>query len=224
LNLPIPNEEVMNSIEQLFPQINKMRSLLTDPELTSMRLVVNPEKMVIKQTQRTFTYLNLYGYSTDLVICNRLIPEGVTDHYFDYWKRNQELYYKEIEERFAPLPVFSLPLQEQEVVGLDMLKKTADKLYGDRDPTQIFYRGKAHNFEKVDGQYLLSFDFPYTRKEDISLTKNNDELIIQVGAYRRNIVLPKSIVNLSVKGAKMEDKKLVIRFAAEESNLQKPAK
>jgi arsenite/tail-anchored protein-transporting ATPase len=221
LNVPIPDEEVMNSIEQLFPQINKMRSLLTNPDITSMRLVVNPEKMVIKQTQRTFTYLNLYGYSTDLVICNRLIPDRVTDHYFDYWKRNQELYYKEIEERFAPLPILSLPLQEQEVVGLEMLQKTAAKLYGDRDPTQIFHRGQVHNFDKVDGQYLLSFDFPYTQKEDISLTKNNDELIIQVGRYRRNVILPKSIANLPVQGAKMENKKLVIRFAAEVSNRKK---
>lgn len=215
LNLPIPDEEVLNSIEQLFPQINKMRDILTNPEINSIRLVVNPEKMVIKQTQRTFTYLNLYGYSTDMVICNRLIPDSVTDHYFDYWKSNQEQYYKEIEERFAPLPILSLPLLEKEVVGLDMLKKTGSELYGDRDPTQIFYRGKAHKFDKVGGQYVLSFDFPYTRKEDISILRNNDELIVQVGAYRRNIVLPRAIVNLPVKEAKLEDKKLVIRFESD---------
>lgn len=221
MNLPIPDEEVMDSVQQLFPQISKMRSLLTDAEITSIRLVMNPEKMVIKQTQRTFTYLNLYGYSTDLVICNRLIPDRITDHYFDYWKTNQTQYYKEIEERFAPLPVLSLPLLEQEVVGLDMLRKTAKELYGDRNPTEIFYHGKTHNFDKQDGQYVLSFDFPYTRKEEISLTKNSDELIIQVGSYRRNIILPRAVMNLRVKGAKLEDKKLVIRFAAGDSNPKK---
>jgi arsenite/tail-anchored protein-transporting ATPase len=218
LNVPIPDEEVMNSIQELFPQINKMRTVLTDPEVTSIRLVVNPEKMVIKQTQRTFTYLNLYGYSTDLVICNRLIPDRVMDHYFDFWKTNQGQNLKEIEERFAPLPVLVLPLMEKEVVGLDMLKKTADKLFTNRDPTEVFYRGKVHKFEKVDGQYLLSFDFPYTRKEEISLIRDNDELIIQVGALRRNIILPKTIVNLPVKEAKLENKKLIIRFAAEEDH------
>jgi arsenite-transporting ATPase len=223
LNLPIPDEEVMESIQQLFPQINKMRSLLTDPEVNSIRLVVNPEKMVIKQTQRTFTYLNLYGYSTDLVICNRLIPDSVTDHYFDYWKTNQVQYYKEIEERFAPLPILSLPLLEQEVVGLDMLRKTASALYGDRDPTEIFYRGKAHNFDKDGGEYVLSFDFPYTRKEEISLIRNSDEIVIQVGAYRRNIVLPRAIVNLPVKEAKLENKKLVIRFTADDKGRKKRA-
>ena len=221
LNMPIPDEQVMDSIQQLFPQINQMRSLLTDPDITSIRLVLNPEKMVIKQTQRTFTYLNLYGYSTDMVICNRLIPERVTDHYFDYWKMNQAQYYKEIEERFAPLPVFSLPLLEQEVVGIEMLRKTAKELYEDKNPIEIFYHGKAHYFNKEDGQYVLSFDFPYTRKEEISLIKNNDELVVQVGAYRRNIVLPKTIVNLPVEGAKLEDKKLVIRFGAGDKNPKK---
>ncbi|MDO8715850.1 MAG: ArsA-related P-loop ATPase, partial [Dehalococcoidales bacterium] len=208
-------------VQQLFPQITKMRSLLTDPEITSIRLVTNPEKMVIKQTQRTFTYLNLYGYSTDLVICNRLIPAQVTDHYFDYWKTNQEQYSKEIEERFAPLPVLTLPLLEQEVVGLTMLNRTAKELYGDRNPTEVFYYGKAHNFDKEDGQYVLSFDFPYTKKEEISLVRNSDELIIQVGKYRRNIILPRSIANLPIKGAKMEDKKLVIRFTAGDSSRKK---
>jgi arsenite/tail-anchored protein-transporting ATPase len=222
LNVPIPDEEVLDSIQSLFPQINKMRSLLTDPEITSIRLVMNPEKMVIKQTQRTFTYLNLYGYATDLVICNRLIPPGVTDHYFDYWKANQEQYFKEIEERFAPLPVLSLPLLEQEVVGLDMLRKTAQSLYGDRNPVDIFYKGKAHVFEKIEGQYILSFDFPYTKKEDISIIKNGDEMIVQVGRYRRNIILPRAIVNLAVKSAKLEDKKLVIRFESEKSDSTKP--
>jgi arsenite-transporting ATPase len=189
-----------------------------------MRLVVNPEKMVIKQTQRTLTYLNLYGYSTDLVICNRLIPDGVTDHYFDYWKNNQGQYIKEIEERFAPLPVLNLPLLEQEVVGLEMLRKTARELYDSRNPLEIFHPGKVHSFDKENGEYMLSFDFPYTRKEEISLARNNDELIIQVGTYRRNIILPRTIVNLPVKGAKLESRKLVIRFAAEDERPNKQDK
>ncbi len=216
LNVPVPDEEVMDSIQQLFPQLNKMRSLLSDSAVTSMRLVVNPEKMVIKQTQRTFTYLNLYGYSTDLVVCNRLIPDSVSDHYFDYWKANQQQYFQEISERFAPLPVLTLPLMEQEVVGLDMLKKTSRVLYKDHDPTEIFYHGKAHDFDKKDGHYVLSFDFPYSRKEEISLIRNNDELIIQVGAYRRNVALPRAVANLEVNSARFEAGRLVVRFNAAE--------
>jgi arsenite-transporting ATPase len=216
INVPIPGEEVLDAVEQLFPQLETMRTILTDPAKTSIRLVLNPEKMVIKETQRTFTYLNLYGYTTDLVICNRLIPEEVNDHYFDFWKTNQEQYYRDIEERFAPLPVIGLPLLKQEVVGMDMLRQTARVLYGDRDPTQMFYVGRTQNFEKVNGQYLLSFDFPYTTKDDIDLSRNGDELIISLGPYRRNIVLPRSIVNLKVAGAKFESGKLVVRFGSEE--------
>ncbi len=216
INVPLPGEEVLDAVEHLFPQLEAMRTILTDPARTSIRLVLNPEKMVIKETQRTFTYLNLYGYGTDLVICNRLIPKEVTDHYFDFWKTNQEQYYKDIEERFAPLLVIGLPLLEQEVVGMDMLKETARELYADRDPTQIFYAGKAQNFEKVKGQYLLSFDFPYTTKEEIDLSRNGDELIIRLGAYRRNIILPRSIVNLKVAGAKFEGGKLVVSFGSQE--------
>jgi arsenite-transporting ATPase len=212
---PIPDEEVLDSIEQLFPQLDEMRSILTDPEETSIRLVVNPEKMVIKETQRTYTYLNLYGYATDLVVCNRLIPEQVTDHYFDFWKANQKQYYKEIEERFAPLPVLSLPLLDQEVVGAERLRRTAEQLFGDRDPNQIFHHGETQTFEKVNGQYLLRFDFPYSSKKDIDLTRNGDELIIMLGAYRRNIFLPRSIVPLPVKSARFEKGQLVIRFGDE---------
>jgi arsenite-transporting ATPase len=147
-----------------------------------------------------------------------LIPQSVTDKYFEYWKTNQEQYYREIEERFAPLPILSLPLMEREVVGIDMLRKTSRELYKDRDPMEIFYSGKTHSFIKKNGQYLLSFDFPYTSKEEISLIKNNDELIVQVGAFRRNINLPKAIAALSVKGAKMENGKLIIKFTAQDND------
>ena len=215
LNMPFPDDEVFDSIQDLFGQLDHMHTLLTDPKKTSIRLVLNPEKMVIKETQRTFTYLNLYGYFTDLIICNRFLPEKVVDHYFDYWKANQEQYYHSIEESFAPLPILTIPLMEREVVGLDMLRAVADKLYHDHDPTNIFYHGKAHYIEKENGYYTLSFNLPYTSKDEVSLMRNGDELIIHIGAYKRNIILPRTLVNLPVKGAKFENKKLVIRFEDE---------
>ncbi len=221
LSMPVPDEEFFDSIQSLFPQLDSMRTLLTDPEKTSVRLVLNPEKMVIKETQRTFTYLNLYGYFTDLVICNRFIPESVTDHYFDYWKINQEQYYHTIEECFAPLPILTIPLMEQEVVGLDMLRSVADKLYGEHDPIEFFYRGKAQYIEKEDGSYILSFDLPYTSKEEISLMRSGDELIIRIGSYKRNIILPRTLVNLQAKRAKFENQKLVIRFEEESGQGEK---
>jgi arsenite-transporting ATPase len=147
-----------------------------------------------------------------MIVCNRFIPESVTDNYFHYWKENQEKYYRTIEERFAPLTVFTVPLMEQEVVGLDMLRAMAQELFRERDPNEFFQRGDALQIEKKDGRYTLSFTLPYTSKEDISLVKSGDELIVHVGTYRRIIALPRALVKMPVKGAKFDDKRLVIKF------------
>lgn len=212
LNIPLPGDKVFQSAERLFEELVRMRALLTDPEKASVRIVVNPERMVIKEAQRTFTYLNLYGYTTDLIICNRLIPEEVSDRYFDSWKESQTRHYQVIEECFAPLPILSVPLLEQEVVGMPMLKVMAQALYGDRDPAQLFYHGQAQDIEREDGYYVLTLSLPFVTKSDVSLVRNGDELLVQVGSYRRNIILPRTLVGLPVEEAKFEDEGLRIRF------------
>lgn len=212
IDVPLPDESVFESMQTLFPQLTAMRGLLTDPEKTSVRLVVNPEKMVIKETQRSFTYLNLYGYFTDLIVCNRFIPARVSDPYFVYWKKNQEEYFREIEERFAPLPIFTVPLMEREVVGLDMLRLVAEKLFNEHNPNEFFYRGKVHEIEKDNGEYRLIFELPHTMKQDISVVKTGDEVIIRVGAFRRNVILPRTLAGLDVKRARFEAERLVISF------------
>ncbi len=217
LNVPVPGEDVFDAAQDLFKELDKMRTLLTDPALTSIRLVLNPEKMVIKETQRTFTYLNLYGYATDAIICNRFIPANVTDHYFDRWKANQAEYLRTIEERFAPLPILLMPLMDREIVGLDMLRLVGDELYGSRDPAQIFFRGKPHQIEKMNKHYNLSFDLPNISREDIALVRNGDELVVSVGSYRRNIILPRTLANLAVAGARFENNRLVIRFGGDDT-------
>ncbi len=131
MDMPLPDSEVFASIEKLYSELDKIRALLTDAEKTSVRLVVDPEKMVIKEAQRTFTYLNLYGYVTDLIICNRLIPEVVKDHYIQAWKDSQRKHRQLISECFAPLPISDVPLMEQEVVGIPMLQAMAEALYGE---------------------------------------------------------------------------------------------
>jgi len=212
LSIPLPGDEVFQSAERLFEELVRMRALLTDPEKASVRIVVNPERIVIKEAQRTFTYLNLYGYTTDLIICNRLIPEEVSDRYFDSWKESQARHYQVIEECFAPLPILSVPLLEQEVVGMPMLKVMAQALYGDRDPAQLFYHGQAQDIEREDGYYVLTLSLPFVTKSDVSLVRNGDELLVQVGSYRRNIILPRTLVGLPVEEAKFEDGGLRIRF------------
>jgi arsenite-transporting ATPase len=168
--------------------------------------------MVIKEAQRTFTYLNLYGYATDAVVCNRLLPDEVQDGYFQAWKITQQEHFRVIQESFSPLPVFTVPLMEQEVVGTAMLEKVAAALYGDEDPTRLFVRGPVQEVLNEDGRYILTIALPFVTKEELSLVRNADELVVHAGNFKRNIVLPHLLQTLPALGAKFEGNKLRISF------------
>ncbi len=213
VGIPLPGDDVYDSAADLFRQLDRMQKLLADPSLSSVRLVVNAEKMVVKEAQRTFTYLNLYGYPTDLVICNRVIPEEVTDSYFDTWKASQARYMKMVEEGFAPTPIRYLPLMNQEVVGLSLLKEVAERLFGTEDPTAVYHQGRTYSFEKAEDGYQLLLSLPFASKGDIDLMQVGDELILQIGNQKRNLVLPRALSGMRTQGAKLEDGILRVRFA-----------
>jgi len=211
-DIPMPDDEVFASMESLFYELNEIKTLLGNQDVTSVRLVVNPEKMVIKEAQRTFTYLNLYGYLTDLIICNRVIPDKVADQYFSFWKESQSKYYGVIEECFAPLPISTIPLLDREVVGIPMLEVIADALYQEDDPTKLFFQGQVQDLQKEDTHYILTLSLPLIEKGDISLMQSGDELIIRVGNFKRNIILPHTLVGLAATKARFEGGKLRIQF------------
>jgi arsenite-transporting ATPase len=211
-DLPIPGDEVFDSMEKLHTQLHRMHALLTDPQKSSVRLVLNTEKMVIKEAQRTFTYLNLFGYATDAVISNRLIPGRVQDSYFDSWKESQEKYSRMVEEAFLPLPILQVPLFEQEVVGEAMLRRMAEAIYGSIDPTKVYFVGQVQAVEKRDGHHLLSLPLPFVDKDDVELTRSGDELIVHIGNRKRNIILPRALASLDVLSAKYENDRLVMTF------------
>ena len=213
VNIPIPDDEVFESAKNLFLKLDRMRAILTSPQESSVRLVVNPEKMVIKEAQRTYTYLNLYGYYTDAIICNRIIPDNVTDDYFAAWKQTQGRYFELIEESFVPLPILKVPLMDQEVVGLEMLDRVGKALFGSEDPTKTFFVGQPREIQKENGHYVLTLDLPFVAKEDISLVRNGDELVIRVGNQKRNIILPRILIGTPTEEAKFEENRLKIRFA-----------
>jgi arsenite-transporting ATPase len=211
-DLPIPDDELFDTVADLITQLTRMHNLLSDPQKASVRLVLNPEKMVIKEAQRTFAYLNLYGFLTDAVISNRLIPDRVEDSYFDSWKESHEKYSLMIEEAFSPLPILKAPLFDQEVVGLDMLRRMADSIYGDDDPTRIYFFGQTHSVEKKDGRYVLSLPLPFVEKQDLELTRSGDELIVHIGNRKRNLILPRVLTSLDVQSARFDEDTLVITF------------
>lgn len=213
-DLPIPDEELFDTIAALILQLTRMHTLLSDPQRASVRLVLNPEKMVIKEAQRTFAYLNLYGYPTDAVISNRLIPARVHDSYFDSWKETQEKYSQMIEEAFSPLPIFKVPLFDQEVVGLAMLRRMAESIYGDGDPTKVYFTGRTHSVEKKNGGYVLRLLLPFVEKQNLQLTRSGDELIVHIGNRKRNLVLPRVLASLDIQSAKFDKDTLMITFSA----------
>ncbi len=215
LGADLPDNDAWGQVNSLFKTLDKVRGILADPDMSSLRLVINAEKMVIKETQRTYTYLSLYGYPTDAVICNRIIPDSVTDPYFAAWKDSQAQNLKLITEAFGELPLFKAPLFQHEMGGFDALRTLADALYGDSNPAQLLFRGQTHSIAP-DGQsgYYLRVPLPFADKTDMDVFRSADELTLRVGPYRRNIVLPYALHHLEIVDAKFDESMLSIHFAA----------
>ncbi len=208
----LPDNEVMDAPYEFYEQIEALEKVLTDNTLTSVRLVMNPEKMVIKESLRAHAYLSLYNVSTDLVIANRIIPESVNDPFFERWKSNQQIYKQEIYDNFHPLPVKEAPLFSEEMCGLKALDKLKEILYQDEDPTQVYYKESTVRVVQNEGIYSLELYLPGIPKEQIQLNKTGDELNVRIGNHRRNLVLPQALAALKPSGAKMEEDYLKIRF------------
>ncbi len=214
----LPDSDAMDKVRNLFDTLDEVRDVLANSEISATRLVLNAERMVIKETQRTYTYLNLYGYPTDAVICNRLIPETVTDPYFNQWKVLQSENLDLIGEAFGDLPVLKAYLQDDEVGGMESLRAFAETLYGDGDPTELMYRGKTHTFESDgEGGFHLIVPLPFAEKGDIDLYRAAQELTLRVGPYRRNVVLPYALWDLEIDYARFEENALRIHFIAGEN-------
>jgi arsenite-transporting ATPase len=209
----LPDKEVMDAPYEFYQQIEALEKVLTDNSQTSVRLITNPEKMVIKESLRAHAYLSLYNVATDLVVANRIIPEEVQDPFFQRWKDNQQQYRQEIHENFHPLPVKEVPLFSEEMCGLTALEHLKETLYKDEDPTQVYYKETTIRVVQDKNQYSLELYLPGIPKNQIQLSKSGDELNITIGNHRRNLVLPQALAALQPVGAKMDEEYLKIRFA-----------
>ncbi|RMF70318.1 MAG: arsenic-transporting ATPase [Cyanobacteria bacterium J069] len=209
----LPNKEVMDAPYEFYEQIEALEKVLTDNTQTSVRLVTNPEKMVIKESLRAHAYLSLYNVATDMVVANRIIPDEVSDPFFKRWKENQQQYRQEIHENFHPLPVKEVPLYSEELCGLAALERLKETLYADEDPAQVYYKETTMRVVQEQDQYSLELYLPGIPKDKIELSKSADELNVRIGNHRRNLVLPQALAALQPAGAKMEEDYLKIRFA-----------
>jgi arsenite-transporting ATPase len=215
LDISLPGKAVFADLERLSQNLIAMNEILRDRTRSTIRLVMNPDKMVIGEAMRTFTYLNLYGYLTDAVIVNRLFPAGVGE-YFAAWRRVQEEHLELVHSAFAPVPVLCAPYFEQEVVGPEMLDRLRAELFGDDDPGAVLHDALAQELEVLKDGARLRLDLPFAEKGDISLKKIGLELIVGVDGQRRTIMLPPAMAAMRPAAATFEGGALEIRFDGEQ--------
>jgi arsenite-transporting ATPase len=208
--LPIPQEDYFENLQALHRKLAGIDKLMADPRVTTVRLVTNPEKVVLKETQRAFTYFCLYGLTIDAVIVNRILPAEVRDDFFSAWKVTQEKWVQSVEEFFAPVPVWRVPLFQDEVLGVDRLKRLGRALYGSRDPARQFFAEAPYRFRKVGGNYELHLRLPFVSSEEVNLYKKLDELIIRVGTLKRHVSLPQRMAHCEPLNARIKEGELIV--------------
>jgi arsenite/tail-anchored protein-transporting ATPase len=211
--LPIAGERFYASVERLHRNLNAVHRILTDEKSSTVRLVVNPEKMVISEARRTYTYLGLFGYRVDAVVVNRIIPEDVTDPYFGKWKDIQAEHLETVRESFEPVPILTARLFDREMVGMSLLQDMGVEVYGERPVTDVLFHDDPIRVRRRANGYVLSVRLPFVSREDMDIHRRGEELFVRVGSYKRNLILPQTLQRMDVRGANFVGDHLEIAFA-----------
>lgn len=220
-DVPLPDDDYFAAIEKLFERLKGVDQILTNPKITTVRLVTNPEKVVLKETQRAFMYFCLYKMSIDAIIMNRILPDQITESYFKSWIKGQRRHREAAKHIFSPVPILSVDLFQGEILGYSKLKKLAHQIYGKKNPLKRFYKGEPYQLVKENGNYHLKVKLPFLMKEDVELNKFFDELIIRIGGFKRNILLPRQVASKEQVNAKLDGQVLDICFEGDEDGSQK---
>lgn len=212
LQVPLPEERVYSAVERLVQRVSEMRSVLTDPARTSIRLVANPEKMVLRETQRAYSYLSLFGYPVDTVLLNRVLPPEAAGGYMGGWREIQRGYIEEAERVFPGVALRQAPLFPEEMVGLSALSTFARAVYGEDDPVRAFSEGSPLRFREQDGQYVLEVRLPGIERGELDLYVRGEELVLQVKNFRRHLLLPRRLEGLTVRNARLAGDTFIVTF------------
>jgi arsenite-transporting ATPase len=212
-SLPVAGDRVFAATSKFYERLDGVRELLTDPDSASVRLVVNPERLVIAEARRTATYLSLFGYSLDAVVANRLLPDDVGDPWFKLWKEAHAEHLAAIVAGFAPVPVLQGELAPCELIGVDALREFGDRLYGDVDAATVLHRDEPLGFAREGDGYVMRMFLPFADREDLELGRHDGELQLRVGPYRRAVVLPDSLSRRGVVGATLNGDWLEVTFS-----------
>jgi arsenite/tail-anchored protein-transporting ATPase len=213
LDLRLPDDDVMGEVQGLVANLVAMHDILRDRSAVSVRLVMTPDRMVVAEAMRTFTYLSLYGYLTDAVIVNRVFPDALAGTYFGAWRDVQRRELERVRDGFAPVPVLPAPYFEAEVIGGAMLDRLGDAVFSADDAGALLHEGLAQEFGLDDGAGHVRLAVPFAAKGDVSLKKVGDELVVRVDGRKRTVVLPPALAALKPAGAALDGGALVVRFA-----------
>ena len=211
-DVPLPEDDYFEALQNLFERLEGIDTILTDPDITTVRLVVNPEKIVLKETQRIFLYFSLYKMCIDAIVMNRILPPTIEEKYFDDWKESQRRYLKLAEEYFSPVPILPVNLLQSEPLGKRNLAKLGADIYGEHDPTQHFYHDQPYEFQQRNGQFIIRIKLPFISKETIELNRLPEEVVVRVGEFKKHILLPRHVSAYKDVKAKMDGSYLDIIF------------
>jgi arsenite/tail-anchored protein-transporting ATPase len=211
LDLSLPGDEVLDDVQRLVRNLIAMNEILRDHERVSVRLVMTPDRMVVDEARRTFTYLNLYGFLTDAVIVNRIFPEEVGP-YFGAWRERQLAALSDVRAAFAPVPVLGVPYFGEEVVGPRMLDRLGDAVFPGGDPTALLHEHITQELVVGAGGAQLRLDLPFADRGEVSLKKIGLELVVRVDGHKRTLMLPQALGDYSPTGATLRDGALHVSF------------
>lgn len=187
----VPLDKGLEEMDELFQKLESIQKVFLNPEVASIRIVTNPERMVIKEARRAYTYLQLYGYNVDAVVINRILPEEKVGEAFKYYLTSQKKYIQEIEESFSPLPILKVQHQGREVFGIEQLKAVSSSLYAEQEAAAVLYQDKPFEIIENENGYFFKTRLPFVEEEEIELKKFGDELVIDLGNRRRSLMLPR---------------------------------
>ncbi|MFH1114656.1 MAG: ArsA family ATPase, partial [Pseudomonadota bacterium] len=211
-DIPLPEDSYFAALKDLFLKLDGVDDVLLDRDVTSIRLVTNAERMVVKETQRAFMYFCLYGLVVDTIVVNRLFPHSVQDDYFHDWIVTQRKSMDQIRTIFDPIPIRTVDILRDEVVGLERLAEMGRMIYGDEDPAAVMHKESLYEISRRDGHYNLRIKLPFVSKEYVDLFKEQGDLVIRIGSFKRHVFLPRALHNLKPARAVLEDNVLSIDF------------
>lgn len=217
-SVEMPNKKAMNDIEKVFLKLMELQELLKNRDITSVRIVTTPEKMVVEETKRNYMYMNLYNFNVDGLYINRILPQDIDNNFFDRWVEIQKEYIQCLKESFAALPIYEIPWYDEELKGEENIKRIVDDVLAKSDVFKVRHITEREVFTQTEDGYLLEVNIPGADKTDIDLYQATTDIVIKTGNFKRNIPLPNALRTYVVSGAKFEEGRLCISFEKENEN------